>query len=64
MTTKLSPTLKAATFMRANATSPVISGRVASPEGGAIYILDDGQRFLLTRDDCRSMSDPNWKLPK
>ena len=49
------PTAKAARFMEANETSPVISGRVLNDDGGACYTLDNGLSFRLTRDDLAGM---------
>ncbi len=58
------PTPKAKAFAKANAESPVVDGRVAHiRKGGAIYRLEDGRRFVLSQDDCRSLgSPPRWKL--
>lgn len=51
-------------FIAANDKSPVIEGSVLSlKDGGAIYELEDGTYFKLTRDECRALSEgyPKWK---
>ena len=64
MTQKHPHTPKAKLFAAANAKSPVVSGRVASNEGGgAIYWLENGKRFVLSKEDCQSLGGPpRWKL--
>lgn len=56
-------TKKAEEFVRANAESPVVIGEVLGPNGGARYTLDDGRRFTLSVEDCKSMPHPRWDLP-
>lgn len=63
----MEPTKKAALFIGANKASPVIIGAAVmnGREGGqgAYYTLEDGRRFKLSGEDCRSLPEgfPRWK---
>ncbi len=56
-------------FIQANDESPVISGYAIEPDPrrpaqGAVYELDDGRSFRLSRDVCRALPAdyPKWKV--
>jgi hypothetical protein len=55
-------TANAKRFVAANAASPVVAG-IAKGKGGegAVYILADGKRFELSREECESVV-PRWAL--
>jgi len=56
---------KARKFVEANKRSPVVAGQVISTEhGGAVYTLEDGRRFELTRDECREAHKMTGDLPR
>ena len=58
---------RAREFVEANKISPVIAGRILDArDGGAIYDLENGLSFKLTRDECREVHRitgdiPRWK---
>ena len=51
--------LKAARFLEANATSPVVYGSVMD-NGGCVYRLRDGSAWTLTAKECRDVGQPRW----
>lgn len=52
------PTKRAAAFMSANATSPVVEG-YAHPGGSGRYVLENGADYKLTAEDLQSLPF-NW----
>ncbi len=52
-------------FLEENKKHPVISGRVIEPGGrGAIYTLDNGSVYRLTRKECEEIGHPDWGFGK
>lgn len=59
------PSDNAAAFIAANKRSPVVSGAAIGQGGeGAIYVLQNGREFRLSRADCEAVGMPRWKLPR
>lgn len=55
-------TPKAEAFIKANESSPVVSGAVIGSGGkGARYTLANGQRFKLTSEECKQIGMPRWQ---
>ena len=56
---------RAQKFVEANKISPVVAGQVLDLQrGGAIYTLENGLRFKLSRDECREAAKITGEMPR
>ncbi len=52
-------------FIEANKISPVVYGQVLDLQrGGAIYRLENGLQFKLSRDECREAAKITGAMPR
>jgi hypothetical protein len=61
--TNLEKTRNVLEFLEANKKSPVIKGIAVSGGGrGSRYILKNGKKFILNREECAMIGCPKWDI--